>query len=170
MCSSDLPLLLRIQASRCGTHGRFPLAARRMKTPPMQMFLLRLVFGLSAFLCSLTNSAVAQDAPGPRTVAQPDPVSKPNFVFLLLEGTGSGWASTSVAMDDRLPEAKVFAQQSPNLVRLAKEGMRLSDFYVSCPRCTPARAAFLTGMSAAKLGMTYVNEGGEERQIGRAHV
>jgi arylsulfatase A-like enzyme len=67
-------------------------------------------------------------------------------------------------MDDRLPEAKVFAQQSPNLVRLAKEGMRFSDFYVSCPRCTPARATFLTGISAAKLGMTYVNEGGEERR------
>ncbi|MBL8753947.1 MAG: sulfatase-like hydrolase/transferase, partial [Planctomycetes bacterium] len=44
------------------------------------------------------------------------------------------------------------------------DGMRFSDFYVSAPRCTPARASLLTGMSAAKLGMTYVNEGGRERR------
>jgi|GEM_PF-204079 arylsulfatase A-like enzyme/cytochrome c2 len=96
---------------------------------------------------------------------------RPNFVFVLFEGTGAGWASTSVAMDDRLPDAKAAAGLTPSLERLAREGMRFSDFYVSAPRCTPARASFLAGMSAAKLGMTYVNEGGrgkrQEQKPGR---
>ena len=89
---------------------------------------------------------------------------KPNFVFVLFEGTGAGWASTSVAMDDRLPNAKAAAGLTPNLERIAREGMRFSDFYVSAPRCTPARASFLAGMSAGKLGMTYVNDGKGKRQ------
>ncbi len=100
-----------------------------------------------------------------------DSSGRPNFVFVLFEGTGAGWASTSVAMDDRLPDARAAAGLTPSLERLAREGMRFSDFYVSAPRCTPARASFLAGMSAAKLGMTYVNEGGrgkrQEQKRGR---
>lgn len=93
---------------------------------------------------------------------------RPNFVFVQFEGTGAGWASTSVAMDDRLPAAKGPVGLTPAIERLAAEGMRFSDFYVSAPRCTPARATFLTGIGAAKLGMTYVNEGGQERRGGEA--
>lgn len=94
--------------------------------------------------------------------------ARPNFVFVQFEGTGAGWASASVAMDDRLPDAKGPAGLTPAIERLAAEGMRFSDFYVSAPRCTPARATFLTGIGAAKLGMTYVNEGGQERRGGEA--
>lgn len=88
----------------------------------------------------------------------------PNFVFVQFEGTGAGWASTSVAMDDRRPEAKAAAARTPQLAALAKEGMRFAEFYATAPRCTPTRASFLTGVGAAKLGMTYVNEGGQERR------
>lgn len=88
---------------------------------------------------------------------------RPNFVFVQFEGTGGGWASTSVAMDDRLPDAKASAALTPHLAKLAAQGARCAEFYVSAPRCTPARATFLTGIGAAKLGMTYVNEGGAER-------
>ena len=93
---------------------------------------------------------------------------RPNFVFVQLEGTGAGWSSTSVAMDERLPDAKNTFAITPNLEALAKDGTRFSDFYVSAPRCTPARATFLTGISAAKLKMTYVNDGGQERRGGGA--
>ncbi len=107
--------------------------------------------------------STAQQPAQRRTQARP-----PNIVFVLFEGTGAGWASTSVAMDDRLPEAKQDAQITPNLARLAAQGARFSDFYVSAPRCTPARATFLTGISAGKLRMTYVNESGRERPGGEA--
>lgn len=95
----------------------------------------------------------------PRSSSRP-----PNFVFVLFEGTGSGWASTSVAMDDRLPNARAADGLTPSIERLAREGMRFSDFYVSAPRCTPSRATFLTGISSAKIGMTYVNQSGKEKR------
>jgi arylsulfatase A-like enzyme len=57
---------------------------------------------------------------------------------------------------------------TPNLEKLAADGMRFSDFYASCPRCTPSRASFVTGISPAKLHMTYQNEGGASRREGGA--
>lgn len=107
--------------------------------------------------------------PGTRSAATtraPASVRSPNFVFVQFEGTGAGFASLSFAQDDRLPDAKGPAGLTPNLAALAQDGMRFSDFYVSAPRCTPARATFLTGIGAAKLRMTYVNEGGQERRGG----
>jgi arylsulfatase A-like enzyme len=47
------------------------------------------------------------------------------------------------------PEAK-----TPNIDRLAKEGMRLTSFYVAWPACTPSRAALLTGRYPQRNG-TY---------------
>ncbi len=88
--------------------------------------------------------------------------SKPNFIFILAEA--HGWSSTSVDMDGAEPSHARPAGLTPNLERIAKEGMRFSEFYVSAPRCTPSRASFFTGISPAKLHMTYVNEGGKERR------
>ena len=85
------------------------------------------------------------------------PTTKPNFVFIL--GEGHGWSSTSVDMDGKYPPSDRVGL-TPNLEQLANDGMRFSDFYATCPRCTPSRASFLTGISPAKLHMTYVNEGG----------
>jgi len=88
--------------------------------------------------------------------------SKPNFVFIL--GAAHGWSSTSVDMDGAEPSHARPAGLTPHLERIAKDGMRFSEFYVSAPRCTPSRASFFTGISPAKLHMTYVNEGGKERR------
>ena len=124
---------------------------------------------LGAWMASAPSLSAQQQEPSNGSkAAQPTQSTQrhPNFVFVQLEGTGAGWASTSVAMDDRMPEAKGKPGMTPNLEALAKDGMRFSDFYVSAPRCTPARATFLTGISAAKLKMTYVNEGGQERRGG----
>jgi len=88
--------------------------------------------------------------------------SKPNFVFIL--GEAHGWSSTSVDMDGAEPSHARPAGLTPHLERIAKDGMRFSEFYVSAPRCTPSRASFFTGISPAKLHMTYVNEGGKERR------
>ena len=139
------------------------------------------VLRLTVLVVAVLAQLVAQEAPrrspgGAPSEARPfvpggaptTAASRPNFVFVQFEGTGAGWASTSVAMDDRLPAAKGPAGLTPAIERLAAEGMRFSDFYVSAPRCTPARATFLTGIGAAKLGMTYVNEGGQERRGGEA--
>lgn len=93
------------------------------------------------------------------------PARQPNIIFFL--GEAIGWSTTSVVMDDQIVEAAPVPGLTPHLERLAAEGMRFSDFYVTAPRCTPARASFFTGIGAAKLRMTYVNEGGNERRGGQ---
>jgi arylsulfatase A-like enzyme len=83
---------------------------------------------------------------------------RPNFVFVQAEA--QGWSSTSVDMDGAPPVNARPAGLTPNLERMAADGTRMSDFYVSCPRCTPSRASWVTGIGPAKLHMTYQSEGG----------
>jgi len=89
---------------------------------------------------------------------------KPNFIFIL--GEGQGWTSTSVQMDDALPDSKSDLARTPNLEKLAQKGMRFADAYASLPRCTPARASLFTGKNPALLHMTFVGEGGGNRESG----
>ncbi|MFT7641888.1 MAG: arylsulfatase A, partial [Pirellulaceae bacterium] len=42
---------------------------------------------------------------------------------------------------------------TPALDRLAKEGTRLTSFYVSWPACTPSRASLLTGRYPPRNGI-----------------
>ncbi|MGE0145001.1 MAG: sulfatase-like hydrolase/transferase [Planctomycetota bacterium] len=117
---------------------------------------------------TVTGAAPAAKADAPKAARQPAPARgttlppRPNFVFVLAEGVG--FADTSVALQDSLPDAHVAPTITPQLSRLAIEGVRVPEFYVSAPRCTPSRASFLTGRGAARLGITYVNEGGAERR------
>ena len=69
-------------------------------------------------------------------------------------------------MDDQILDAPPVSGLTPNLEKLANEGTRFSNFYVTAPRCTPSRASFFTGIGAAKLHMTYVNESGAEQRGG----
>lgn len=90
--------------------------------------------------------------------------NQPNFIVIY--GEGSGWASTSVQMDDRNPASKSSTIKTPNIERLAAAGMRFSDGYAPSPRCTPSRAALLTGRSPAQLHMTFVGDGRRGLQDG----
>ena len=81
----------------------------------------------------------------------------PNFLVII--GEAQGWASMSAPQDDRNPEGSTSEFiLTPNLDRLAQQGIRFSDFYAASPRCTPTRAAFFTGRSPAQLHMTFVGE------------
>lgn len=44
--------------------------------------------------------------------------------------------------------------RTPHLDRLAREGVRLTSFYVSCPACTPSRGSLLTGRYPQRNGTT----------------
>lgn len=83
--------------------------------------------------------------------------AQPNFVVVL--GEGHGWSSTSVRMDDAVPASRSDFVRTPNLERLAAGGLRFAAFYAPSPRCTPSRAALLTGRSPAQLHMTFIGEG-----------
>jgi arylsulfatase A-like enzyme len=43
---------------------------------------------------------------------------------------------------------------TPNIDRLAAEGMRFTDAYAAAPNCSPTRASILTGKWPARLGVT----------------
>lgn len=84
---------------------------------------------------------------------------QPNFVFI--QGEGQGWASTSVQLDPDEPGSKSNSFSTPNLERLAREGIRFSNYYAPSPRCTPSRATYFTGLSPALLHMTFTAAGGD---------
>jgi arylsulfatase A-like enzyme len=46
--------------------------------------------------------------------------------------------------------------QTPHLDRMAKEGMKFTDFYVGCPVCSGSRTALMTGSHYARVSMGAV--------------
>lgn len=121
-----------------------------MKPKFSRSALLAVLVTIAVWLCDSSNSShsSAQRNAAPRP---------PNFIILM--GEGQGWNSTSVQMDDTVPASKSSFIQTPNLERLAKEGMRFANGYAASPRCTPSRASLLTGKTAALLKMTFVGQG-----------
>jgi len=80
------------------------------------------------------------------------PKRRPNFVFILSDD--QGWSGLSVAMHDGIPGSKSDFHRTPNLERLARQGMRFSAAYAPSPVCSPTRISLLTGKSPAQLHWT----------------
>jgi arylsulfatase A-like enzyme len=66
--------------------------------------------------------------------AQPD-ARHPNVVLILMDDLGYGDIGSY-----GVPDAK-----TPNIDRLAREGVKLSEFYSNGPNCSPTRTGFITG-------------------------
>lgn len=69
---------------------------------------------------------------------------KPNVIIVLVDDYG--WT-----------DAGCFGSryyQTPNIDRLAKDGMRFTNGYAACTVCSPTRAALLTGQYPARLHLT----------------
>ncbi len=80
------------------------------------------------------------------TLKAENPKKKPNIVFLLADDLG--WLDTGCY------GSKYF--ETPNIDKLAAEGMRFTQAYADAPSCTPTRAAILTGKHPARLQLTHV--------------
>ena len=83
--------------------------------------------------------------------AEPKP-RRPNFVFILSDD--QGWNGLSVQMHDAVPDSKSDLCRTPNLEKLAAQGLRFSAAYSPSPVCSPTRYSLLTGKSPAQLGST----------------
>jgi N-acetylgalactosamine-6-sulfatase len=68
---------------------------------------------------------------------------KPNIVFIMADDLGYGDLGC-YGCGDIL---------TPNLDRLASEGIRFTDFYANASVCSPTRIAFLTGRYQQRFGM-----------------
>jgi arylsulfatase A-like enzyme len=57
--------------------------------------------------------------------------------------------------------------ETPNLDRLAKEGMRFTAAYAACPVCSPTRASMMTGRYPQRAGITdYISPRGTNQPEG----
>lgn len=70
--------------------------------------------------------------------------SRWNFIVILVDDLG--WMDLSCQGSDYF--------QTPNIDRLAAEGMRFTDAYAACAVCSPTRAALQTGRYPARIGVT----------------
>jgi N-acetylglucosamine-6-sulfatase len=75
--------------------------------------------------------------------APSSPARQPNFVFVLVD-------------DMRWDEMRVAGHpfiETPNMDRLAREGIRFTNAFATTPLCSPSRACFLTGQYAHTNGI-----------------
>lgn len=74
-----------------------------------------------------------------------EPAKKPNIILFLIDDLGYGdlgcYGNTTVL--------------TPNIDKLASEGMRFTDFHSNGPMCTPTRAALLTGKYQNRFGKKF---------------
>jgi len=71
--------------------------------------------------------------------------SGPNIVLILVDDMG--WSDVVCNFDNRYFE-------TPNIDRLASEGMRFTNAYAACAVCSPTRASVMTGRYPARIGIT----------------
>ena len=80
----------------------------------------------------------------PAQSAITDVHKKPNFVFILIDDMG--W-----------PDVACYGSkfhETPNIDRLASQGMKFTDAYAACPVCSPTRASIMAGQYPARVGIT----------------
>src|SRR3989339_591581 len=75
---------------------------------------------------------------------QQEPLMPPNIIFMLMDDLG--WKDLGCCGSE--------FYETPNLDRLAAEGMRFRNAYSASPVCSPARASIMTGRYPARVGVT----------------
>lgn len=100
-------------------------------------FLKTIGLGAAAF-------AIKSSVDSPKLFANENTVKKPNIVFILVDDLG--WIDTGCY------GSKYY--ETPNIDKLAAEGIRFTNAYAACAVCSPTRAAVMTGRYPARLGVT----------------
>ncbi len=94
---------------------------------------------LSAVMGTLFAAATLPAAAAPARAA------KPNVVFVLVDDLGYADTGAYGCTDIK----------TPNIDRLASEGIRFTDFYSNAPVCTPTRCGFITGRWQQRTGLEW---------------
>ena len=83
--------------------------------------------------------------------ANAQPARKPNILVIM--GDDVGWFNIGAYHQG------IMSGKTPNLDRLAAEGMRFTDYYAEAS-CTAGRANFITGELPLRTGLTTVGQAG----------
>lgn len=116
------------------TRPRYPSTGRR--SAPRRAITRRLL--LASAIGTLLSAVLAPAS----SAAQRSADSRPNVLLILTDDVGYGDIGSYGAPDIR----------TPNIDRLAREGVRLTDFYAA-PQCTPTRAALITGRYQQRVAL-----------------
>lgn len=92
--------------------------------------------------------------------AQATTPESPNVVIIFIDDMGWGDVGFNGATGPK----------TPNLDRMASEGMRMNDFYVGCSVCSGSRATLLTGCHFERLGINQVLFPNSEQGLHREEV
>ena len=102
------------------------------------------------FLFALVGILTGVNPNQTRAEERPRP---PNIVLILADDLG--WADLACYGSN--------LHETPNLDRLAGQGVRFTDAYSASPVCTPTRVSILTGKHPARLQMTIWREAAHDR-------
>src|SRR6266568_6119026 len=92
---------------------------------------MRAIILVLSAVAMLTGRAAAADAP------------RPNFLFVYTDD--QRWDAMSVVQREQGERARFPWFQTPNMDRLAAEGVRFRNAFVTLSLCAPSRTSFLTG-------------------------
>lgn len=85
---------------------------------------------------------------------------RPNIIFIFIDDMGYSDLSASGN----------FKIETPNIDRLAKEGIKFTNFYVASPICSPSRVAVMTGQYPARHGIhSYLDSREKNEKRGMTH-
>jgi arylsulfatase A-like enzyme len=112
------------------------------KTPVPLSLIMKSIILLTALLLASPAMLRAADVPA----------KKPNFLFIYTDD--HRWDAMGVVQREQGERARFPWFKSPGLDRLATEGVRFSNAFVTLSLCSPSRAAFLTGRYNHLNGIT----------------
>lgn len=92
---------------------------------------------------------------------EPTDAKRPNFLVIVADDLGYGDIAAFRTDGPPSPQERSSGSRlppilTPNLDRLAKEGLRLDHFYANDSTCSPTRAALLTGRYQHRAGVVNV--------------
>ena len=110
------------------------------------MLLAGTTLAAASALGSSVQNAVAQ-------AQQAAPSGNPNILVIM--GDDVGWFNIGAYHQG------IMSGKTPNLDKLAAEGMRFTDYYAEAS-CTAGRANFITGQIPLRTGLTTVGQAGAD--------
>lgn len=101
----------------------------------------RIIYWILLFCMGIWNQASSQSEKNTVTGT----VTKPNIVFILIDDIG--YSDVGCYGSDYY--------ETPNIDKLAREGIRFTDAYAASTLCSPTRASILTGKYPGRLHITH---------------